>query len=104
MDLYSNNFQNQRVGIGNLLDNSTVYIGKYLGSSLYVDAMLQVSFEDNTNNITNPGSLLFQPDFGLELESPFGNIRWNLTPDINALMHNQFVPSTSVSVSWKFSF
>lgn len=104
LDLYSNNFQNQRVGIGNLLDNSTVYIGKYLGSSLYVDAMLQVSFEDNTNNITNPGSLLFQPDFGLELESPFGNIRWNLTPDINALMHNQFVPSTSVSVSWKFSF
>ncbi|MCR4743540.1 MAG: translocation/assembly module TamB, partial [Treponema sp.] len=104
LDLYSNNFQNQRVGIGNLFDNSTVYIGKYLGSSLYVDAMLQVSFEDNINNIAKPGSLLFQPDFGLELESPFGNIRWNLAPDINALMHNQFVPSTSVSVSWKFSF
>ena len=97
--------ENQRVSIGNFLDNTTVYIGKYLGSSLYVDAMLHVSFEDGkTNDIASAGKILFQPEFGMELESPFANIRVNMAPNINALLKNQFVPSTSVTLSWKFTY
>ena len=93
------------VSIGNFLDNTTVYIGKYLGSSLYIDAMLHVSFEDsNVNNIAAAGKILFQPEIGMEMESPFANIRVNLAPDINALLKNQFVPSTSVTLSWKFAY
>ena len=96
---------NQTVSIGNFLDNTTVYIGKYLGSSLYVDAMLHVSFEDSkTNDIASAGKVLFQPEFGMELESPFANIRVNMAPNINALLKNQFVPSTSVTLSWKFTY
>ena len=96
---------NQKVSIGNFLDNTTVYIGKYIGSSLYVDAMLHLSFEDSkVNDISNAGKVLFQPEFGMELESPFANIRVNMAPDINALLKNQFVPSTSVTLSWKFTF
>ena len=101
----SGNLSKEKLSIGNFLDNSTVYIGKYLGSSLYVDAMLHVSFEDNyRNDITSMGSLLFQPEIGMELESPFANIRVNMIPDISALLNNQFVPSTSVTLSWKFTF
>ena len=96
---------NQKISIGNFLDNTTVYIGKYLGSSLYVDAMLHLSFEDSkVNDISDAGKVLFQPEFGMELESPFANIRVNMAPDINALLKNQFVPSTSVTLSWKFTF
>ena len=95
----------EKVSIGNFLDNTTVYIGKYLGSSLYVDAMLHVSFEDsNVNDIAAAGKMLFQPEIGMELESPFANIRVNMAPDINALLKNQFVPSTSVTLSWKFTY
>ena len=95
----------ENISIGNFLDNSTVYIGKYLADSLYVDAMLHVSFEDGfVNDINSAGGLLFQPEFGMELESPFANIRVNMAPDINALMHNQFVPSPSLTLSWKFAF
>ena len=101
----SRNLQRERISIGNFLDNTTVYIGKYLGSSLYVDAMLHVSFEDSkVNDIANAGKMLFQPEFGVELESPFANIRVNMAPDINALLKNQFVPSTSVTLSWKFTY
>ena len=79
----SGNLSKEKLSIGNFLDNSTVYIGKYLGSSLYVDAMLHVSFEYNyRNDITSMGSLLFQPEIGMELESPFANIRVNMIPDI----------------------
>jgi hypothetical protein len=101
----SRNSAKEKVSIGNFLDNTTVYIGKYLGSSLYVDAMLHVSFEDSkVNNISAAGKMLFQPEFGMELESPFANIRVNMAPDINALLKNQFVPSTSVTLSWKIAY
>ncbi|MBR1640412.1 MAG: translocation/assembly module TamB domain-containing protein [Treponema sp.] len=95
----------ENISIGNFLDNSTVYIGKYLANSLYVDAMLHVSFGDGyVNDINSAGSLVFQPEFGMELESPFANIRVNLAPDINALLQNQFVPSPSLTLSWKYAF
>ena len=104
MRIYQNSAK-EKVSIGNFLDNTTVYIGKYLGSSLYVDAMLHVSFEDSkVNNISAAGKMLFQPEFGMELESPFANIRVNMAPDINALLKNQFVPSTSVTLSWKIAY
>ena len=100
----ANNFS-QSLNFGNLFDNSTVYIGKYLGSDLYVDAMLNVSYDDRKQQEqVSVGNLTFQPEFGLELESPLGNFRWNVAPDINALLNKQFVPSTSLTLSWKFTF
>ena len=101
----SRNSTKEKVSIGNFLDNTTVYIGKYLGSSLYVDAMLHVTYEDiDVNDLEQTGKMLFQPEFGMELESPFANIRVNMAPNINALLKNQFVPSTSVTLSWKYAF
>lgn len=93
------------ISFSNLFDNSTVYIGKYVGSSLYVDAMVEVNFANEIGNtLRTPSNLIFSPEFGLEIEAPFANIRWNVAPDINALMNKQYVPSTSVSLSWKFTF
>jgi hypothetical protein len=67
--------------------------------------MLHLSFEDRrVKSIANTGKILFQPEIGMELESPFANIRVNMAPDINALLKNQFVPSTSVTLSWKFTY
>lgn len=118
----SGELSKNNVSIGNFLDNSTVYIGRYLGSSLYVDAMLHVSFENAlANDIISVGRPIFQPEFGLELESPFSNIpinlnsdvgflfsgpniRINMAPDINALLNGQFVPSASLTLSWKLTF
>jgi len=87
---------------GNFFDNSTVYIGKYLGSALYVDAMLNLQYDEKRIDKESPG-ILFKPEFGVEMESPFVNIRWNVAPDIEAMMQKQYVPSSSVSLSWKFS-
>ena len=101
----SGDFSRENLSIGNFLDNTTVYIGKYLGSSLYLDAMLHVSFENGAvNDITSARGVVFHPEIGMELESPFANIRVNMAPDINALLNNQFVPSTSVTLSWKYTF
>ena len=94
--------------IGNLLDNSTVYMGKYLNNSIYVDAMLHLSLDDTVKSydelIASGSNLVFQPEFGMELESPFVNIRWSVAPDIKALMNQQYKPSSALTLSWKFSF
>ena len=67
--------------------------------------MLNVSYDDRKQQEqVSVGNLTFQPEFGLELEPPLGNFRWNVAPDINALLNKQFVPSTSLTLSWKFTF
>ncbi len=105
------NLSNQRnktkeLTIGNFFDNSTVYIGKYLGSALYADAMLNMSASNYHDvDYLSANSILFQPEFGLELELPVINIRWDmawrLTPGAQL---QSFVPATTVSLSWKFTF
>ena len=92
--------------IGNFFDNSTVYIGKYIGSALYVDAMLNMSASDYVDTeYLSTGNLLFQPEFGLELELPVMNIRWDMTWDLTpGLQFKSYVPATSLSFSWKFNF
>lgn len=101
----SEDSENTSVGFGNFFDNSTVYIGKYFGSSLYMDALMHWSYDEmRIDDTLTPGGLVFRPEFGLEIEAPFGNIRWNMAPDINGIRNDKFVSSTSVTLSWKFSF
>ena len=97
--------ENSSYGIGNFFDNSTVYMGKYFGRSLYVDSLMHLSYDENRVNDTYaPGGLQFQPEIGLEIESPFVNIRWNMAPKLSEFRTANLVDSTSVTLSWKFSF
>lgn len=97
--------ENSGFGFGNFFDNSTVYIGKYFGSSLYMDALMHWSYDrTRVDDKFTAGGLVFRPEFGLEIEAPFGNLRWNMAPDINGIRNDRFVSSTSVTLSWKFSF
>ena len=106
--IYLSNKRNETksMTIGNFFDNSTVYIGKYIGSALYVDAMLNMSASDYVDTeYLSTGNLLFQPEFGLELELPVMNIRWDMTWDLTpGLQFKSYVPATSLSFSWKFNF
>ncbi len=89
-------------GIGNFFDNTTVYIGKYLGRDIYVDALMQWSFDDSSgaDNFNSGGGLVFRPEVGFEMLSPFGNIRWQFAPDFGSLQ-NSVVSSTSLTLSWR---
>ncbi len=92
-------------GIGNFFDNTTVYIGKYFGSDIYVDALMQWSYDETSmhDNLNSGGGLVFKPEIGFEMLSPFGNIRWQFAPDFGAL-ENSVVSSTSLTLSWRMQF
>ncbi|MBP3709410.1 MAG: translocation/assembly module TamB domain-containing protein [Treponema sp.] len=94
-----------KLRVGNFVDNSTVYIGKYFGSAVYVDALMHVSYDETRiDDKATVQGITFQPEFGFELETPFANIRWSTAPDITAMMNNVILPSTSLTLSWRFSF
>ncbi|WP_407426159.1 hypothetical protein [Treponema sp.] len=99
---------NKQISLGNFIDNSTVYFGKYFGSSIYVDSLLHWSYDETrVDDRTSTSGLVFQPELGFEIASPFVNIRLGVAPDIDSLQKgllNTFVPSTSMTLSWKFAF
>ncbi|MDE5798039.1 MAG: hypothetical protein K2H73_03330, partial [Treponemataceae bacterium] len=99
------NFADRRTSFSNYFDNSAVYIGKYFGSSLYADALMHWTYDETKSGDSGSvGNLVFQPEFSLEMASPFVNIRWGIAPNIEAIQNNLWVPSTSITLSWKFSF
>ncbi|MBO4385494.1 MAG: translocation/assembly module TamB domain-containing protein [Treponema sp.] len=97
--------QSKNTTFGNYFDNTTVYIGKYFGNSVYVDGLLRWTYDENDVlfNDSEDGGLVFQPEFGLELMAPFANIRWQFAPEMGQLQES-WVPATSVTLSWRFSF
>lgn len=98
------NYADRSARFSNYFDNSTVYIGKYFGSSLYADALMHWTYDETkSGEIGSVGNLVFQPEFSFELSSPFVNIRWGIAPSIEAIRNNLWVPSTSITLSWKFS-
>ncbi len=91
----------ETLAVGDFLDGTTIYIGKYLNETLYADALLSVVFDSDRQDL-GLGGLVFQPEFGLELPSPFATIRWSIAPDLTTDW-NLLVPYTSISFSWKFN-
>lgn len=90
--------------VGNYFDNSTVYVGKYFGSNIYADALMHWSYDDTRiNDGMTFNGLVFKPEIGLELESPFMSIRWNMAPDISAMINHKFSMDASVTLSWKWA-
>jgi len=102
---FSGDLNRRDLSAGNFLDNSTFYIGKYFGSVLYADALMHLVYDKTrVDDSSTAQGITFQPEFGFELEAPFANIRWDMAPDITAMLNNVIVPSTSLTLSWRFSF
>jgi hypothetical protein len=101
------NSEDKKMTFGNYFDNTTVYMGKYLGSAIYADALLHFSYYDpKTEQKTGLpravyGNLLFQPEFGLEVATPFFLLRWGITPES---LDTLFVTDNKITLSWKFSY
>jgi len=99
--------QNTTLTLSNYLDNTSVYIGKYFGSAIYADALLHLSHYDS-KSLKNSGSrrpvyngLLFQPEIGLEMATPFFLLRWSVAPTKPDTL---FVGDTALTFSWKYSY
>lgn len=89
---------------GNFLDGTTVYIGKYLGSNIYLDGMFHLYYDENSPATDTWGGLRFQLESGLEMNTPFFDLRWKFAPQLDTFRETYGVPDTSISLSWSFTY
>jgi hypothetical protein len=88
-----------RIGwVGNYFDNTSVFVGKYIGSNMFAQLMLSLRYDEKKRTF---GGYTLEPDFGLELQSPLGNIQWNLVP---SHPENWYINDCSFTISWNFMF
>jgi hypothetical protein len=90
-------------GAGNYFDNTTIFIGKYIGADMFAQGMFSFRYDENKINSgwLTYGGLTLEPDIGIELRSPLLAIRWNIV-----LMHpeNLFINDNSFTLTWRWSF
>ncbi len=90
----------EQAGLGsfNPLDNTTLSLGKYLGTDLFVQALVRFQATDavgSANNIQTEGEL------NLEWTTPFFLLEWTFAP---RHPENLFLSDNSIGLSWKFSY
>jgi len=84
--------------VGNYFDNTTVYLGKYVGQDMFVQLMGSIRYDENSLSM---GGLKFEPDVSLEFTTPLFNIRWNFFP---YSPENWWINDNSITLIWSKSF
>jgi hypothetical protein len=83
-----------QVRIGNYFDNTTVFLGKYIGAGLFLQVMLSLRYDPLS---TNMGGLVIEPDLSMEFKGPIFDIRWDLIP---AYPENIWTNDNWISGNW----
>jgi len=86
------------IRVGNYFDNTSVFIGKYIGKHMFISYMGTLRYDENSDVL---GGVRYDQDIGIELNSPFVNIRWDLFPNNP---QNWWVTDNSITLSWSMSF
>ena len=95
-----------RDAIGNYLDNTSVFMGKYIGSDLFTQFRLSLRYDQYREEF---GGLWLEPDIGLDLRTPLANIRWSITPKhpenlLTSDAISELVSDQSLSLIWRWTF
>jgi hypothetical protein len=89
--------------VGNyLIDNTSIFIGKYIGQDMFIQLMGTLKYDEKSI-----GGLKFEPDIGIELQSPFinqwsFNIRWDFYPYYHP--ENFWINDSSITLIWSKSY
>jgi hypothetical protein len=84
--------------MGNYFDNTTVFMGKYIGSDMFIQTMFSLRYDENQ---VDYGGLGLEPDIGLEFRTPLFDVQWNIIPED---MENMFVNNQSLTLTRRWTF
>jgi hypothetical protein len=73
-------------------------MGKYIGQDVFGQFMVTMKYDEND---TTFGGIKLELDIGIELQSPYFNIRWDFFP---YHPENLWVNDNSITLSWSKSF
>lgn len=88
--------------LGRYLDNTSMYVGKYVGNSLFFSGTVSANYlEDRRSNSIFEG-LGFRASIDLEMVTPFFSILWSYSP--NPLGNEGFVVDNVITLKRRFSY
>ncbi len=89
---------------GKYLDNTTVYLGKYFGNTLFLQTMVQFGTDSPfvTEQSPDTGPLRVQTKVSLEWKTPLFLLDFSVEPDL--LDPISSINNTSLSLSWGYSY
>ncbi len=98
----SEDIETQVPSLGGYLNNTSVFLGKYLGTDVFLELLLRLQavdqFDPNTRDI---GGLAVDTELTLEFQTPFFLLEWGFFPrDISEL----YVRDNTFTFSWGFSY
>jgi hypothetical protein len=88
--------------LGEYLDNTTLFLGKYLGSDLFLELLVQLRAADPVAETTRSlAGIAVDSELSLEWETPFFLLEWSFFPtDPSSL----FLTDNTISFSWEYSY
>ncbi len=89
---------------GSYLNNTTLYLGKYFGNDIFLQALLQISNEQLTSagQLSTTDELLLESTISLEWQTPFFLLGFSIKPDFNDPLSS--IQNTSLKLSWDYSY
>lgn len=91
-----------QASVGRYLDNTTLFLGKYLGNDLFLEALVQIQQDPITTGDFGQNELDFSMEVGLEWKLPFFLLDFSINPDFEDPMDS--LQNTSLGLSWDFSY
>jgi hypothetical protein len=87
---------------GRYLDKTSLFLGKYIGSDLFLDFLLQFRAEDIFAREEDAyGGLVLDAEFVLEWKTPFFLLEWSLMPKHPDEL---FIFDNVLTFRWRFAF
>ena len=88
--------------VGRYLDNTTLFLGKYLGNDLFFEALLQIQQDPITVGDFQQDELNFTMEVGLEWKTPLFLLNFSISPDFVDPLES--IQNTSLGLSWDYSY
>ena len=79
-----------------LLDNTEIVVGKYLGDDLFFEALVRVE----SDTVSPVPELRTDLELSLEWATPFFLLEWSVLPSLT----NPFQTGSALSLSWRFNY
>ncbi|MDR1325697.1 MAG: translocation/assembly module TamB domain-containing protein [Treponema sp.] len=93
------------LGFGNYLDNTSVFVGKYLDPNMFLQTMVSLRYDENRTAAAQGrltiGGYAVEADIGFELRAPWMDVRLSIVP---IHFEHLFMDDISVSLIWRRSF
>jgi len=90
--------------LGKYLDNTTLFLGKYFGNDLFLQAILRLDFYDQlSGRIDSSNDMYVDTEITLEWKTPITLVEFSLFPDLTADETGQIF-NPSLGLSWRYSY